>query len=179
MKIISGFNPQAKNSSLSFEGYKSLVARESYREYNNFIGLALKLTGKDLKNFQKILKTFPNEKLDKDILSINVQGFNGNFDSPFGICINHHDIIYESKENNKVFAESLGKITNLLARVYGDEKVNTPINKSPEEEKMMKALLGDCGYTFDEEEKSSGRWKNTINSVAESLRYIIEETNSY
>lgn len=178
MKIIPGFNPQTKISSPSFEGYKSLVARESYREYNNFIGLALKLTGKDLKDFQKILKTFPDEKLDKDVLSINVRGFNGNFDSPFGIYINHHDVIYESKENNKVFAKSLGKITNLLARVSVDEKINMPINKSPEEEKMMKALLGDCGYTFDEEELT-GRRKNTINSVAESLRDIIEETYNY
>ena len=163
MKMTPVLNRQVENTSISFGGFKSVVAGTSYRQDNNFIALALRLTGEDLKIFREVLNTFPNKELEEDVLHISVAGYEVDSDSPFGVYINHQDV-FESENVQAVFVASLDRIVDLLARISIKKKIDTPIKTSPEEEEMLKALVGNTGYTFNEGEVA--QHNSDIKSVA-------------
>jgi hypothetical protein len=170
MKILSIPNQNSNNRPVAFGGFKSLVAGRSMREDNQFIALALRLTKRDLRDFQTVFRAFPNKKLDNDILHISVTGFDGNIDSPHAICINHND----TYGTDRLLPRFTRKILELLSRVTRARKIVTPIKDSEEAGTMMKALMGDTGYTFNEDEIKT--WDIDIHSVACTLEDIINKS---
>lgn len=170
MKILSIPNQNLKNRAIAFGGFKSVIAGESYREDNHFIALALRLTKDDLQSFKDILKTFPNPKQESDVLHISVAGFDGNFDSPYSIYINHND----TYGTNMLTSKFTGKIIGLLSRIYGARKIDFPIKNSEEETKMLKTLIGDSGYTFNQDELGISHMR--VQRVSSSLSDIINKS---
>lgn len=169
MKILPIQNQKMQNQNnrpVMFCGLKSVVAGRSMREDNQFIALALRLTKRDLSDFKPILEAFPNQKLENDVLHISVMGFDGNYDSPYDISINHIDTFGTDKLTTKFTI----KIKALLDRIYRSKKIDTPVKGSDEADKMIKALMGD----FNLDEISIDKYG--IKSVAEDLEELMPAT---
>lgn len=158
------------NRPIAFGGFKSVVAGRSMREDNQFIALALRLTGKDLRDFEPVLKDFSNPKLENDVVQISVAGYNGNSDSPYGFCINHINI----DDSNKFTTLINKKIHDLLERIWSAKKIDLPAKDSEEAEKMKKALVGGRTYIFNADEICSD--EHGIKGIAEELDELAPAT---
>lgn len=160
---------------VAFGGFKSVVAGRSMREDNQLIALALRLTGRDLREWQGVLKDFSNPKLEGDMLHISVAGYNGNPDSPYGVMINHID----TDGNDKFTKKIIRKIQILLDRIGRARRMDIPENGSEEAEKMYKALMGDRTWEFNSDEicLSEDKIKSVTYELEELMPATGEETS--
>lgn len=175
MKVVSISNQNSNNRPIAFGGFRSVVAGRSMREDHQLISLALRLTGKDLREWQKVSKDFSNPKLENDVVQISVVGFDGNDDSPYTILINNIDTYGTDKLTKKVIT----KIQILLDRIGRARRIDIPENGSEEAEKMRKALIGDRTWEFNPDEicLSEDKIKSVTYELEELMPATGEETS--
>lgn len=149
MKILPIQNQN--NRPVAFGDLKSVVAGETFRDGGHYIAVALRLTGKDLEDFQDVLKFFPCIQPEKEVIHISANRYlydEEMDDSRYNIFLNGKgftwaDNIFDMLTNPKkipVLKKIKDKVDTLLARLYINKEFDMPKKNSNERKKMLKIL---------------------------------------
>lgn len=166
-----------------FGGFKSVVVAGDSMDVGRFMAVALKLTEKDLTDFQDVLKEFPNPKLDADVLSISAESHIGDAtEDVYQVFVNGHDFFktIETNHSDGELVLDFGKLTRisefkeklkqLLARLLRERKLDLA-NTQAQKEQMLQALSGEQALRKDEIITNEG----LRNSILERLYNVIND----
>lgn len=167
---------------VAFTGYKSLVGAISGREDNQFLGVALRLTGEDLESFQEILRKYPmgTRQSNRDVLCLRLCGEYSSDNPEWStIYINGHDPTRGSGQYKKKLVPLFGKVIGLLENIHlGKVNCDDEAKISPKEKEIMKKLLCPRGYSFTPDEYRIGEDDTVIPdltfTVSEKINKFLE-----
>lgn len=129
---------------VAFTGFKSVVAGQSQRQDNNIMSIAMRLTGKDLKDFQDILREYPLKgETNQDVLCISIAGeYDHNNPDLYFLYLNGKEAPYLDKGGQTARkAFRLHKnLMDLLSKINWTKHLDVPPKGSTEEETMKKIL---------------------------------------
>lgn len=168
-------NLQNSNSRpVAFGGFRSVVAAETSMD-GHIMAVACRLTGKDLEDFQRILKAFPNPKQESDVLTIAADRWCGDDETgyTYKILINGTENtsaqgLYGFFHPEHVFGQVKKMIIDLLHRISVERPLDTPKQNSEERQKMLQFLSPDRKFK-DFEIASNERNTSQIASFIELL----------
>lgn len=182
MKILSIQNQKMQNSNnrlIAFGGFRSVVAAETFYD-GHIMAVACRLTGKDLEDFQGILKAFPNPKQESDVLTITADRWVGDNETgyTYKILINGNENtgsqgLYGLFYPNHVFGQVKNKIIGLLRRISCERPLDIPKQGTEERQKMLQFLSPDKKFKDFEIALNETYTRDT----ASSIELLMERNN--
>lgn len=168
---------------VAFGGFRSVVVAGDSMDVGRFMAVALRLTEKDLTDFQDVLKEFRNPNLDADVLSIRAETHIGDAtEDVYQVLVNGHDFFntagVENSDGELVLdfgkftrqSEFKEKLKELLAKLRGAKNLDVPKGKA-EKTKMIQALSG--AQTLSQDEFITD--KSLRNDILERLHNLLDE----
>lgn len=186
MKILSIPNQKSQNQNnrpVAFGGFKSVVVAGDSMDIGRFMAVALRLTEKDLTNFQDVLSAFPTPKPGADVLSIRAESHIGDAtEDVYQVLVNGHDFFNTMEKDNSggELVLDFGKLTRqsefkeklkqLLARLLRERKLDLA-NTQAQKEQMLQSLSGEQALSENEIITN----KSLRTSILERLHTVISE----